>query len=125
LCACSIGRRSRTRPDIASPSRKKKKRATSIKMKFTIVRSAFRARLVAWPTIWSESQFVARRRQVGEVDRELLEHRCDPQPEPADARAADLLDELQELALLHGLLQPPVGARRLAHEERAEEERRG
>src|SRR5262249_23115886 len=60
--------------------------------------------------------------EVREVDRELLEHRRDPQPEAADARAADLIDELQELALLHRLLQPPVGARRLPYEERAEEE---
>jgi hypothetical protein len=60
--------------------------------------------------------------EIGEVDRELIEERGDANPQPAEPRAAGLLHQLHELALLDGLLETAVGARRLPHEERAEQE---
>ena len=62
--------------------------------------------------------------EIGELHRELLERGRDVQPDAAEPGGANLLDETQHLPLAHRLLDAGVGGRRLAHEERADEDGR-
>src|SRR5437867_8959479 len=104
-----MGRRSRTRSAIAAPSRKKKKSATSMRAKFTTERSTLRASAVAWPTIWSETQLVARRRRSERSIESWSKRGAERDHQTANREPATLLHRLRNSALLAGTLRPAEG----------------
>src|SRR5436189_103111 len=92
-----MGRRSRTCPAIASPSRKKKKSATSMRAKFTTERSALRASAVASPTIWSATPAKQGHQPIGQrIEGEGEDRRPHQRREEGRDEEVELVEQEQE-----------------------------